>query len=50
MFIYIPESLSVDEAKAIATQLFAIAFEQEETKLLKVAHHRNTVRQQTGFV
>ena len=33
MLLYIPDELTVDEAKAIATQLFAIAFEQEEVRV-----------------
>ena len=33
MLLYLPDELTVDEAKAIATQLFAIAYEQEEAKL-----------------
>lgn len=32
MFIYVKDDLSVDEAKAIATQLFAIAYDNEEAE------------------
>jgi hypothetical protein len=33
MLLYLPDELSVDEAKAIAVRVLAIAYEQEEAKL-----------------
>jgi len=45
MLLYVSDNLSVDEAKAIATKLFAIAFEQEEVRLKEAYHHKNTARQ-----
>ena len=33
MLLYLPDELTVDEAKAIDTQLFAIAYDNEEAKL-----------------
>jgi hypothetical protein len=34
MLLYLPDELSVEEAKAIATKVLAIAYDQEEAKLL----------------
>jgi hypothetical protein len=44
MLLYLPDELSVDEAKAIAVRVLAIAYEQEEAKLLEASHHRSTAR------
>jgi hypothetical protein len=42
MLLYIPDELSVDEAKAIATQLFAIAFDQEEVRVYSELRSRQS--------
>ena len=47
MLLYIPEALSVDEAKAIDTQLFAIAYDQEEAKLK--ANYKNPLTKTNGI-
>jgi hypothetical protein len=42
MFLYIPDELSVDEAKAIAVKVLALAYDQEEAKLQADADQRGS--------